>query len=215
MNTFEAFSSDYETARSRFLAAAKSNNFQILSYPIQTTARDDLTIDLTIHRGNSSEKIIMISSGLHGIEGFLGSAIQFALLDSALNPNISFIFIHALNPYGFKYLRRTNEDNIDLNRNFLLLTSQLKISLLGCGGCATTKGLCPLTPFKLCIFLWWEGSKVVEALRDENRDFWYSQSKDFRIKDRIKEVFTPANKTWRVKCVLQGLEIISMAINSP
>jgi len=31
----------------------------------------------------------------------------------------------------------------------------------GCGGCAPTKGLCPLTPFKLCIFLWWEGSILI------------------------------------------------------
>jgi hypothetical protein len=30
------------------------------------------------------------------------------------------VFIHALNPYGFAWLRRWNEDNIDLNRNFLL-----------------------------------------------------------------------------------------------
>jgi len=27
--------------------------------------------------------------------------------------------IHAINPYGFAYLRRSNEDNIDLNRNFI------------------------------------------------------------------------------------------------
>ena len=30
------------------------------------------------------------------------------------------MLIHALNPYGFAWLRRWNEDNIDLNRNFLL-----------------------------------------------------------------------------------------------
>ena len=29
------------------------------------------------------------------------------------------VLIHALNPYGFKTNRRVNEDNIDLNRNFL------------------------------------------------------------------------------------------------
>src|SRR6185295_6555240 len=28
------------------------------------------------------------------------------------------LFHHAVNPYGFSHLRRTNEDNIDVNRNF-------------------------------------------------------------------------------------------------
>ena len=29
------------------------------------------------------------------------------------------VFVHALNPFGFKHHRRVNEDNVDLNRNFL------------------------------------------------------------------------------------------------
>ena len=28
------------------------------------------------------------------------------------------VFTHGVNPYGFAYCRRTNEDNVDLNRNF-------------------------------------------------------------------------------------------------
>jgi hypothetical protein len=32
---------------------------------------------------------------------------------------VAVLMLHALNPYGFSYLRRTNEDNIDLNRNFV------------------------------------------------------------------------------------------------
>ena len=33
-------------------------------------------------------------------------------------PAYASCFLHALNPYGFSHLRRTNEDNVDLNRNF-------------------------------------------------------------------------------------------------
>ena len=36
----------------------------------------------------------------------------------------SVVLIHAINPYGFKHLRRVNESNIDLNRNFLLNFNQ-------------------------------------------------------------------------------------------
>ena len=66
-----------------------------------------------------------ISSGIHGVEGFFGSAVQLAFLDS-LPPNwqpppgTKFILLHALNPFGFAWRRRFNEENVDLNRNFLL-----------------------------------------------------------------------------------------------
>ena len=65
----------------------------------------------------------MLSSGTHGVEGFTGSAIQIGLLQEAiasnLPPDIALLFIHAINPYGFAHLRRFNEDNVDLNRNFI------------------------------------------------------------------------------------------------
>ena len=32
--------------------------------------------------------------------------------------DVALVFIHAVNPYGFSQLRRVNEDNVDLNRNF-------------------------------------------------------------------------------------------------
>ena len=62
---------------------------------------------------------------MHGVEGFFGSAIQIAWLLSlrdreGLPDRGAMILIHGVNPFGFSRLRRTNEDNIDLNRNFLL-----------------------------------------------------------------------------------------------
>ena len=39
-------------------------------------------------------------------------------LYKALPPRSARYFIHALNPFGFAWLRRVNEDNVDLNRNF-------------------------------------------------------------------------------------------------
>jgi hypothetical protein len=34
-------------------------------------------------------------------------------------PDVTLVLVHAVNPYGFHNDRRVNEDNIDLNRNFL------------------------------------------------------------------------------------------------
>jgi hypothetical protein len=59
---------------------------------------------------------------MHGVEAYTGSAVQLALLDSppAPGPDEAVILVHVLNPYGMAWLRRTNENNVDLNRNFLV-----------------------------------------------------------------------------------------------
>lgn len=80
---------------------------------------------MAIGGSTTPERVVIISSGLHGIEGFFGSALQLALLESlssgfSLAANVKIVLIHALNPFGFAWRRRWNEDNIDLNRNFLL-----------------------------------------------------------------------------------------------
>jgi len=68
---------------------------------------------------------LVISSGLHGVEGFFGSAVQLGLMEqwaenAGAMAGLNVVLIHALNPFGFAWLRRCNEDNVDLNRNFLL-----------------------------------------------------------------------------------------------
>jgi len=68
--------------------------------------------------------LLVVTSGTHGIEGFCGSGIQVALLqDGAVTRALDragceLALVHAVNPYGFAHLRRVNEDNVDLNRNF-------------------------------------------------------------------------------------------------
>jgi hypothetical protein len=37
----------------------------------------------------------------------------------SIAPNVAVVFIHAVNPYGMSFWRRWNENNVDLNRNFL------------------------------------------------------------------------------------------------
>ena len=73
-----------------------------------------------------SPNALVITSGLHGPEGYFGSAVLFQLLkqirDGSINtdrwPRI--VLIHAMNPFGYFHCRRADEANRDLNRNFLL-----------------------------------------------------------------------------------------------
>jgi hypothetical protein len=122
----KAFSPDYATARHRFREVAADLGWRLEAHPVGATgpAGEDLTIDVAL-AGDSSDKALVVSSGIHGVEGFFGSAVQLALLDrwagkTASAPSIRCVFLHALNPYGFAWLRRANEHNVDLNRNFLL-----------------------------------------------------------------------------------------------
>lgn len=86
-----------------------------------------------------ASQTLVLSSGLHGVEGFLGSAIQCAFLECARkSPSIRFVLLHGLNPFGFEHLRRGNEDNVDLNRNFLLPDEEFQ------GAPATYQKLNPL-----------------------------------------------------------------------
>jgi Protein of unknown function (DUF2817) len=66
---------------------------------------------------------IVVLSGTHGVEGFAGSALQtdFLRTSAAGLPasGVRVILAHALNAFGFAWLRRGNEDNVDLNRNFI------------------------------------------------------------------------------------------------
>ncbi|MEW4488276.1 M14 family metallopeptidase [Thalassoglobus sp. JC818] len=70
-------------------------------------------------------KLLVVTSGLHGVEGFLGSAIQAMIIrhfSNRLDPEreSAILLVHAINPFGFDQLRRFDENNVDLNRNFLL-----------------------------------------------------------------------------------------------
>lgn len=66
---------------------------------------------------------VILSAGLHGIEGFVGHSCIMTFLTEllpTLNEHTEVVFFHVLNPYGMDNLSRTNENNVDLNRNFTL-----------------------------------------------------------------------------------------------
>ena len=125
MNKSTAFSPDYSTARLRFRQAATRLGWRLEEHSIGQIGPDgeDLTIDIAWSENDTPERTLVVSSGVHGVEGFFGSAVQLALLDHwAIHgvPSVRSVFLHGLNPYGFSRLRRFDENNVDPNRNFLL-----------------------------------------------------------------------------------------------
>jgi hypothetical protein len=128
MTPLDLFSPSYEVARQRFRDAAAEAGATVEQHRVDTTASDaDLTIDVATVGSATPSWSVVVTSGLHGIEGFFGSAIQLAWLSRLTGAELppadgAMVLIHAVNPYGFAHLRRTNEDNVDLNRNFLETT---------------------------------------------------------------------------------------------
>ena len=119
------FSSNYEEAREKFLRSCHNADASIESFknPYPGPKGDMLFTDVALIGPNHANNILVLGSGTHGVEGFAGSAIQTGLLEEGiamdLKNDMSILLIHAINPYGFASLRRWNEDNVDLNRNFL------------------------------------------------------------------------------------------------
>ncbi len=119
------FAPDYFIARERFIASASRRNAVLGAYPIAVRGRKDeaLTVDTAYLGAEQPAKLVILSSGTHGVEGFAGSALQRLYLDelagTALPGGCGVLLIHSINPYGFAFLRRTNENNVDLNRNGL------------------------------------------------------------------------------------------------
>ena len=124
MQTEDYFSADYETARGRFRAAASGAGaalYEIL-LPSLGPRSEALSIDIAWLGSPQPRRVLLHTTGIHGVEAYTGSAAQLALLDTPPAPGAddALILVHVLNPYGMAWLRRTNENNVDLNRNFLL-----------------------------------------------------------------------------------------------
>ena len=122
----DAFSPRYARARTQFLEAAAAGGLSIESHPHPLKGRDgeDLAMDVARDGPQDADKLLIVSSACHGVEGYCGSGVQvFALHDAdwraqARDAGVAVLYIHALNPYGFSHLRRVTHENVDLNRNF-------------------------------------------------------------------------------------------------
>ncbi|GET90908.1 hypothetical protein, conserved [Leishmania tarentolae] len=116
------YSSSYQLARERFLAAAEAAHAQVEHHLITKRGSEEYYMDTAFFLGKQKDKLLVHTSGTHGVEGYTGSAIQVKLLhewnETALS-GPSILFVHAVNPHGMAHFRRFNEENVDLNRNYL------------------------------------------------------------------------------------------------
>lgn len=118
------FPPDYKTARANFIAAADARDLGTtarLNPNAKTRDGKNLFLDTTIVGKRDAKKTLLMISATHGVEGYFGSGVQTGMLREGIEApkGAKIVMLHALNPYGFAWDRRVNEDNADINRNFV------------------------------------------------------------------------------------------------
>jgi polar amino acid transport system ATP-binding protein len=120
------FGTDYFDDRRMFRALAKEFAYKHLAHAIDESGPtgESLTIDLARLGPQRPRRLLVVISGIHGVEGPAGSALQRQLMACDLPTyqipdDAGVLLIHAANPFGYAWGRRWNEDNVDVNRNFV------------------------------------------------------------------------------------------------
>lgn len=119
----DSFHTTYEEVRAHQQKLAESLGADRARYAIDES--EGLYIDSFYLRAQEEKtNLIILTTGVHGVEGYIGSVMLdvffeevYPTLDTA---NTGVLVVTNVNPYGMKNYRRYNENNVDLNRNFIL-----------------------------------------------------------------------------------------------
>lgn len=125
----DVFYDEYDDVRAHLMNTV--NKLKGTGYAVQLSShaideKDGLFIDsIYIPAIEKQTNLIVITTGVHGIEGYIGSVMLDVFWEeiyaSEINKsNTGVLVVANVNPYGMKYHRRYNENNVDLNRNFIL-----------------------------------------------------------------------------------------------
>ncbi|MDH5764769.1 MAG: M14 family metallopeptidase [Gammaproteobacteria bacterium] len=125
------FSNSYQSARNRLLDELSLTDSRLIkwhipyAHPESGPGETGLYCDcIYMCHGQVATNLLVLISATHGVEGFAGSAIQLDIMRHFCSSpgdykDMGMLIIHALNPWGFAWLRRCDHQGIDLNRNFI------------------------------------------------------------------------------------------------
>jgi hypothetical protein len=152
------FAADYAEARAKFRDAAAAADARVAEHPhpLRGPKGEALATDTAWIGPEDAAGVVVAVSGTHGVEGYAGSAAQVEWLRrgeaGALPKHVAVLLVHAVNPHGFAWDRRVDEDNVDLNRNWVDFTGLLPANP---AYAEIAEALCPAT--------WSEASRAASA----------------------------------------------------
>ncbi|OFW87680.1 MAG: hypothetical protein A3B66_00680 [Alphaproteobacteria bacterium RIFCSPHIGHO2_02_FULL_46_13] len=121
----------YAINRRNFIDAATRAGARVEHIPYKRSVLSDveLVTDIALLGPDDATQVVIVASGLHGVELPAGSLLQQIWLSELQKSlpqiqNTKFVFVHALNPHGAAFGMRTDWDingqgNIDPARNFI------------------------------------------------------------------------------------------------
>ena len=123
----KSFYTTYEDVREnldRRVESLRKKGITVEQSEYAVNAAENLYIDnIYLPASQNKTNLIVLTTGVHGIEGYIGSVMLdvffeeiYSELDTA---NTGILIVANVNPYGMKNYRRYNENNVDLNRNFI------------------------------------------------------------------------------------------------
>ncbi len=123
----ESFYTTYEDVRenlNRRVEKLRGKGITVEQSEYAVNAAENLYIDnIYLPSSEKNTNLIVLTTGVHGIEGYIGSVMLDVFFEEVypeLNTADTGILVVAnINPYGMKNYRRYNENNVDLNRNFI------------------------------------------------------------------------------------------------
>lgn len=116
----QGFLDAFEVAKARTPSAEHS----ILSLPQGDGTTLPIDVAFFPAARNPNRRVLVLTSGIHGLEGFTGSSLQQLFmresLPRALSAEVDVLVVHGINAWGMKNYRRVTQNRVDLNRNWFL-----------------------------------------------------------------------------------------------
>lgn len=119
----DSFYESYDEIRAHLQELTSDLGVEISSHAIDET--DGLYIDsFYLPSTENQTNLIVLTTGIHGMEGYIGATMLDVFFNDVYptldTTDTGVLVVANVNPYGMKYFRRYNENNVDLNRNFIL-----------------------------------------------------------------------------------------------
>ena len=128
------FPVSFEASRSRLKGWVTALSNRWPSVAVEEVSVGPSGEPMTILRAEAPRRraLVILVAGLHGVEGYAGSAVAEVFLRECVpgldEGSVSVWVVHATNPWGWMTGRKTNHDNVDLNRSFLADRSALPVN---------------------------------------------------------------------------------------
>lgn len=126
-NYSESFFTTYDEIRENLanrVDLLESDGVEVKYTTYAVDESDGLYIDnILLPATETPTNLIVLTTGVHGMEGYIGSVMLDVFFEELYptidTKNTGILIVANVNPYGMKYMRRYNENNVDLNRNFI------------------------------------------------------------------------------------------------